>query len=428
VRLAVWSPLPPSPSGIADYAAEQLGGLRRSFDVLTVAQEPRVRPDADLDLYQIGNSPAHAFVYRAALSKPGVVLLHDWSVHHLVLAETVERGDVTAYLREMRRAHGEAGTYVARQVARGLGGDLLPALYPLNDRLLEGSLAIVALTEYVASRSRLRLAGRPVLHLPHHLSLPSPLPSRAEARRQLGLPEDAFVVTAPGLATVSKGLEAAIRALGRLRATRPSACLVVAGAADPRLPLEMWLRRSGLAGASRITGRVDLPLFVAHLAAADLVLALRFPSHGEISGALVRTLGVGRPALVTAGTPAAEEFPEGVVVPVDPGPLEEDELTALLDRLADDADLREALGRNARAYVTVRHGLDATVDQLAAFLGEVATRRDSLAASLTPRRAPEGSLLAYLLDEVRWAALDLGLSGVPIGHEELLEGLVVGRA
>ena len=58
-------------------------------------------------------------------------MLHEWSLHHLVLHETVERGDLASYLREMRRAHGERGTFVARQVARALGGDLLPALFPL---------------------------------------------------------------------------------------------------------------------------------------------------------------------------------------------------------------------------------------------------------------------------------------------------------
>jgi glycosyltransferase involved in cell wall biosynthesis len=424
LRLAVWSPLPPSPSGIADYAFEQLGGLRRSFEVVAVSEEPKSFPEVDLDLYQVGNSPAHAFVHRAALARPGVVLLHDWSLHHLVLAETVERGDVAAYLREMRRAHGDAGTFVGRQVARALGGDLLPALFPLNDRLLERSLAVVALTGHVAARARLRLGGRPVLHLPHHLSLPAAPPSRGEARRMLGLPGDAFVTVAPGLATASKCLEAAIRAVGVLRRTQEKVFFVVAGAVDPRLPVDRWLEESGLADASRVTGRLELKAFIAHLAASDAVFALRFPSHGEISGALVRALGVGRPAFVTAGTPAAEEFPEGVVVPVDPGPLEGSELTALLARLASDVAFRESLGRNARSYVERRHSLDATVEELASFLADVASRKAVLAASLPPHRAPDGSLLAYLLDEVRWAARDLGLSGFALGHEQLLEGLV----
>ncbi|HJS58468.1 MAG TPA: hypothetical protein VKA01_10240, partial [Vicinamibacteria bacterium] len=172
MRLALWCPMPPSASGIADYAAEQLPLLRERFDVTVVGAAPAARPEADLDLYQLGNSPAHAYVYRAALERPGAVLLHEWSLHHLVLSLTVERGDTAAYLRQMRRDHGERGTFLGRQVARALGGPLWPSLLPLNDRVLRGSLAVVALTRFVADRARPRLAPRPVLHIPHHLALP----------------------------------------------------------------------------------------------------------------------------------------------------------------------------------------------------------------------------------------------------------------
>ena len=116
----------------------------------------------------------------------------------------------------MRRAHGAEGTFVGLQVARALGGGLLPARYPLNDRVLDSALGLVGLTAFVASRAAGRVRG-PVLHLPHHVSLPQPLPSRAQARRALGLPDDALVVTAPGLATASKRLASLLGAAGRLR-------------------------------------------------------------------------------------------------------------------------------------------------------------------------------------------------------------------
>ena len=425
MRLAVWSPLPPSPSGIADYAAEQQPALERRFDLTAVGEEPRgPRPEADLDLYHLGNSPAHAYVYRAALERPGIALLHDWSLHHLVLSETVERGDSAAYLREMRRSYGDRGTFVGRQVARALGGDLLPALYPLNERVLEGSLAVVGLTRWIAERAALRLRGRPVLHLPHHLSLPlDPLPTRAEARRALGLPLDGPIVTAPGLATASKRLDVALAAAGRLLGRWPSLRFVVAGGVDPRLPLAAWASDAGMSSSLVTTGRLLLDDFVRHLVAADVVLGLRFPTHGEISGALVRALGVGRPVLVTAGSPSAEEFPEGVVVPVDPGRWEAEEVRAFLEALLGDAELAGGVGRLAAAYARRVHALGPTVDRLAEFLTEVAARRDALLAVLRRERAPDGSLFAYLADELRWTALDLDLAGIPAGCEELLADL-----
>jgi glycosyltransferase involved in cell wall biosynthesis len=442
-RLAVWSPLPPSPSGIADYVAESLPALARLFDVEAVTDDPdatdpalraavRVRasaesPEADLHLYHVGNSPAHAFVYRAARARPGVVVLHDWSLHHLVLCETVERGDVSAYLREMRRAYGETGTFVGRQVARDLGGDLLPALFPLNDRVLEGSLGVVTLSAQTAARVARRLPGRPRLHLPHHLSLPiDPPPSRAESRARLGLPADAFVVTAPGLATVSKRLEVAVRVMARLRADHPEAILVVAGASDPRLPLAAWAKESGLGDGLRVTGRLALVDFERHLAAADAVLALRFPSHGEMSGAVVRALGVGRPVLVSAGSAADEEFPEGVVVPIDPGRREEAELEAFLRHLHASLSLRETIGELAAVHVRRHHQLAETTETLAGFLRAVEAGKAQALAALQADRTDEGGLLGYFMEEVRGGARDLGLAEVRLGLEGLFEPLARG--
>jgi glycosyltransferase involved in cell wall biosynthesis len=434
VRLAVWSPLPPSSSGIADYVAESLPSLARHFEVTAVTEDPggvdlslRARvavcaataaPPADLHLYHLGNSPAHAFVYRAARARPGVVVLHDWSLHHLVLRETVERGDVSAYLREMRRAYGETGTFVGRQVARALGGDLLPALFPLSESVLEGSLGVVALSAQTAARVERRLPGRPRLHLPHHLSLPvDPPPSRAESRAALGLAPDAFVITAPGLATANKRLDVAVRVIARIRADHPEMVLVVAGATDPRLPLAAWAAEAGLGAAMRVTGRLDLVDFERHLAAADVVLALRFPSHGEMSGAVVRALGVGRPVLVSAGSAAAAEFPEGVIVTVDPGRGEEGELEALLRHLHAGAALRETIGTLAAAHVRHGHGLEGTVETLAGFLRGVEAGREEALAAVQADRTKEAGLLGYFIEEVRWAARDLGLADARFGLE-----------
>jgi glycosyltransferase involved in cell wall biosynthesis len=444
LRIAFWSPLPPSSSGIADYVAEQLAALPAGTDVVAVVEDPQavdpalrarftvVDPagaaGADLHLYHLGNSPPHAYVYRAALARPGVAVLHEWSLHHLVLHETVERGDVWGYLREMRRAYGQEGSFVGRQVARALGGSLLPALFPLNDRVLESSLAVVGLTDFVCRQARRRLPGRPVLHLPHHLALPlQPRPGRAEARAALGLPQDALLVTAPGLATVSKRLEVAVRALARLAGPHPSLRLVVAGALEPGLPLLEWAAARGVAQRVTVTGRLAMDDFIRHLCAADVVLSLRFPSHGEISGALVRALGVGRPCLVTAGTPAAEEFPEGVVAPVTPGPSEEDELVALLDRLLARSALRETMGALAASRAAREHDPSRLGERLLAFLHQVHAQRAALLAQVEETRGGGLGLLAFLGEEVRWAARDLGLPGLDLGLRPLLAPLAEPR-
>jgi glycosyltransferase involved in cell wall biosynthesis len=426
VRVALWSPLPPAPSGIADHVAESLPHLAARCDLVVVVDDPAtvapelsrqvrvVAPDSvppvEVDVYEIGNSPAHGYVYRTALVRPGVAVLHEWGLHDLVLHETAGRGDPAAYLREMRRSHGEAGAFVARQVLRGLGGDTLPARFAANDRLLESSLAIVATTRFTARCAARHLPGRPVTHLPLHVVAPLPASAdRATARRALGLPTDALVVTAPGLATRAKRLDVAIRAVATARREHPSIRLVVAGPCEEALPLEAWGAAAGLGDALVVTGRLSMADFERHLAAADLVLALRYPSRGEMSAVLLRALATGRPSLVTAGTPATEEFPEGLVIPVDPGAREQAEIAGWIGALADRPALREAIGRAASTFVRERHDAGALAEGLIRFLDAVAPGREAFAQRLAVRRSHDGTRLGEFLDEVRSASRELGV-------------------
>ena len=177
-----------------------------------------------------------------------------------------------------------------------------------------------------------------------------------------------------------------------------------------------------------MTGRLELAEFVRHLCAADVVLALRFPSYGEMSGAIVRALGVGRPVLVTAGTPAAEEFPDGVVATVDPGPAEAYELEALVGHLLAHPERARRMGDGAADYVRSHHDLDATARTLAAFLHDVAARAPELRRERESARETDRGRLGFFLDEVRPGARELGLAAGGLALESVLAELAGGRS
>ena len=72
VRVAYYSPLPPSRSGIADYSALLLPALAERMDVV-VARPGRFRrdPKADIALYHVGNDPARARLDRRGARAAG---------------------------------------------------------------------------------------------------------------------------------------------------------------------------------------------------------------------------------------------------------------------------------------------------------------------------------------------------------------------
>jgi hypothetical protein len=415
VKIALWSPRPQAPE--STWVAALLPFLSREVEVVRVEEETADPPAADLHVYEIANDPDHAFVYRAALARPGVVVLHDWSIHGLLARVTLGAGDAQAYFREMRRAHGQTGTFVARQVARGLGGPLLPSLLAANDRLFEGSLGVVAVTEGLGRRTARRLPGRPVTALPLDLLRPAvAVPARDEARQALGLPEGALVVAVSAEDPPAARLPAVLRVLDRLRLRHPSLRGLGLG---PKGAFSGISREILIAAASR----ADL---VRGIAAADVVVALRFPAPGGVPEVVVRSLEVGRPVLVTAGTPPAEELPEGVVVPVDPHVTEEPELEALLGQLLAEPDLRRRVGAVARRYVAAARDPEGVAGRLLAFLRGVAATRDESVRLIVADRLDERTLLGYAMEEVRSGARDLGLVGLPLGLEPLLSDLLRG--
>ena len=97
MKVGFFSPLPPAPTGVADYSAALLAALKKQGVVEVGAA------DADIALYHIGNNHLHREIYRRALAHPGVVVLHDAVLKHFFLGML----DQAAYVEEFVYNYGE---------------------------------------------------------------------------------------------------------------------------------------------------------------------------------------------------------------------------------------------------------------------------------------------------------------------------------
>ena len=422
MKLAYWSPLSPRGTGIADYSEELLPYLAaKGADIhlfvddyepdnrAIVEQFPwhpareyehvNQREAFDLNLYQIGNSSYHRYALNAALRFPGVVVLHDLVLQHLFLGLSVERGDTALYLSEMKRAYGERGAALGRQVAAALGSELLTSKFPLCERMIERSYGVLVLTRFMQRWLERRFGSIPVGKFigraPHHYA-PAPrlldpatrgvVDTPAEARRVLGLPEEAFVVATFGLATRAKRIDRALEGFRRFLATSAKATdarFLVVGEVqqgyvlDPALVAELGDRLV-------LAGRQPMDRFYLYMLACDVVVNLRFPSTGELSGTLIRTLGMGKPVLVSNTGPFAE-FPEHTVARIDLGLPEVEAIAGTLRLFHERPHLRAAMGRFAREHVEAFYKLEDEADAYMAFLEKVvAARREGTLAPPPP--------------------------------------------
>ncbi|HEX3557352.1 MAG TPA: glycosyltransferase family 4 protein [Thermoanaerobaculia bacterium] len=436
MRVAFFSPLPPMKSGIADYSAELLPYLAEECEVELIVDEG-LRPDPalagrfavhghralprllaegrfDVVLYQLGNNPDyHATVYRTLLEHPGVVVLHEYVIHHMVRELTLHAGRPDEYVREMRYAYGRTGEAGARRcVATGVPLD--PWSYPLFERVVDASLGTIVHNGFTRDRV---LASRPlarVATVPHHLSLdfPGGKGGPEEARAALGIAPDEFVVATFGFLTAAKRPEVLLRAFARLRRGFPRARFLIVGEVSPHFDFARVFT-SELREGVAITGRLDLDRFLLHMQACDVAVNLRHPTAGETSGTVIRLLGLGKPVIVN-DTGAFAEIPDDCCAKVDLDDTEEELLLAYLRALAGDEALRRRLGENARRHMALHHTLAGSARGYADFL------RETVAMNVQPFRAvpplaayPEDDLLSDLVREVTAEMVDLG-----IGEEE----------
>lgn len=395
MRLAFLSPVPPAPTGIADYSAEVLALLapRHEIDVFH-AQETidgsclpgscgvfragelkarhRDRP-YDLVVYQMGNGPQHAFLYAFLARLPGLLVLHDLVLHHsrasMFLDSPAARAyaadpasaakrdgaqaSLTAYAEEVAYAYpAQAGRLSQAQLSTL--GDLLPYAYPLFRLPVEASRLTAVHNGFMADAIGEELPQAPVARLAMAAEpLPVPVGAAAALRRRYGLAPDDFVVGSFGLLTREKRLQTVARAVARVASTLPHLRLLLVGPVPDREALDGLLARAGLTGRAVVTGRVPLDELGAHMEVVDLAVHLRYPTARETSAALLRLLAQGRP-VVMSDLGNFAEVPAGAVLRADVAD-EEGELTRALLRLAESPATRARLGAAARDFVRREH-------------------------------------------------------------------------
>ena len=178
---------------------------------------------------------------------------------------------------------------------------------------------------------------------------------RAAARRELAVPDDAFVMlTASRLATW-KRVDRAIRALPKVRSWIPGALLLIVGDGEERARLRALAQELGVAQNVRFVGAVPQTDVMRYMQAADVFLAIADLSN--VGNPLLEAMACGSCIVAVDAGDTRDLIADGVTGRlVDSSnrsgiarPLEE-RLADLLVTLANDATQRARLSAGAAAY------------------------------------------------------------------------------
>ncbi len=363
MKIALVSPLPPAPTGVADYSVTLARELSRAIrvDLVSTLDEDRAA-DYDVCLYHLGNNALHGEIYDLALKRPGVVVLHDAVLQHFLLG----RLDRDAYVAEFVYNYGEWMRQFADELWRARAASASDARYfrhPMLRRIVENSRLVIVHNPGAARLARQAVAegpAPPIVEIPHFAQAPQlpDGPARAAIRERLGIPPDAVVIGTFGYQRPTKRLRSLLRAVRAIEA--PCRLLLVGDFVSEtyRLAVEPLLAK--LPAICRPFVPEDE--FWRLAAITDVAVSLRHPSAGETSGVVVKLAAAGKPVLVTAGEENAD-YPDDVFWKVDAGEAEVEMLAEMLRVLVKENGLREVLGKRAKQHMVTRHALG-TVSKL----------------------------------------------------------------
>jgi glycosyltransferase involved in cell wall biosynthesis/SAM-dependent methyltransferase len=328
--------------------------------------------DFDVSLFQIGNNPCHSFVYETAVRHPGVVVMHEANLHHLIADLTIRRGDWNAYFAECE-LNGSPLTPAIRQemqaLRRGPDYDALS----MTRRLLQNSRGVIVHSDFVARQIQADGFTGPIATIPHGAWI-LPATNRNSARHELGLDTNTPLIGAFGYLKPYKRIAESLRAFRRLVTHNPGVRMILVGEPHPDFPIHQLIRTLNLQERVRVIGFAPIEKFVDYISACDIVLNLRYPTVGETSGSLQRALGLGR-AVIVSDVGSFSELPDDICLKVPAGPdlaiQEEDLIFEYLNILVSRPDLASAMGNRAKAWVERECNWSTVAERYVEFLGRV---------------------------------------------------------
>lgn len=381
-HIAIWTPLPPQKTGIADYVAEILPFLTRFFDIeLFVADNYDVLPDFrekykvffyteykvrdslkpfDLNIYQMGNNSYHNYIYEQALKVPGLVVLHDLSLSFLQYDYYVGmHHDLEFFKSEMEYSEGHDALVKFSRIFDSGNNDHMMEFFGdalMLRRLVERNYAVMSHLEYCASIARTRYKAR----LAYSMYLGSPDPfvefpglTKEKAREELKIPDNVFLAGVFGHLQATKQNDVVLRALARLKHTHPQLFVAMVGEINPANQYDQFLNEQiqtlQVQDKLRITGYVSMVDMHKYYIACDVIVNLRYPSFGQMSATLSRGVASGLPAIIT-DLPEWRFLPDNFCWSVSGEDKKGDQLAAYLKQLMDDPSLLQQRAQAAREY------------------------------------------------------------------------------
>lgn len=412
--MALVTPFPPHKTGIANYSAELLTKLQEFYRVTVIIEAPINSNQSDINniidirdhcwfeknaymfdrvIYQFGNSIYHAYMLDLLEKFPGIVVLHDFYLGHLIAALDQKKMLQGIWADELYRSEGY-NSLIKRFKESKINESVIR--YPVNSTVVHRAQGIILHNNYSLHLAR-HFFGEETLN--HFAVVPLgktiySINNKENARNHLGIPQNAIVICSFGFLGPNKCSQDIFDAWKHVFTAESNVYLYFVGEKTSEVYCSNLQSSIDICDNNKacITGYVDSNIYENYLYACDIAIQLRVNSRGETSAALLDCMGAGLATIVLNHGPFAE-LPDDCVYKIEED-LSVTEISAALSLLANNSNLRSDLGNNAKRYIETEHNFTEIIKK---YVSEI--ERFSINAQGIARPEAIYSLAKKLVDE-----------------------------
>jgi len=361
------SPLRPDRTDVAEYSHRVQTALQGRFALNLIAPSRAGALDAyALDgepFFNIGNDARfHAAILQASHRTSGIIIAHDYRIQDLIIASFAHTGEgwQGRYQAAMRRVYGPEGEAAAKQLCQGKRSTIqLSGDFPGIEFASENAVCVIshnpALVDNLAQRTGLYCA---------HLPLPFPLPAKQHAPPAPD-PEDKHLdLLLFGYIGANRGADLICDVLSEMQNSRFRLNVAGIPGAGTRAKLDAFATRGTLIDHGFME-ETQLDRLIRRCA---LVLNLRYPSMGEVSGSQLRILANGGLSVVT-DEGWYSSLPDDCVIKLKHARVKE-ELSQVLRQLTENPAVFDGYRERGHQYVGRHHSLEYFASAFDAFMAQ----------------------------------------------------------
>lgn len=383
MNIAYCSPFNPIKSGISDFSEELVMELKKHVDIdLFYNKKPtneiiignfnyydikelykdNIRSKYDAIVYQMGNNYGyHKCIAETFMKFPGIIELHDLSLHNYIAGETFVRNDIDKYIEYVKYSHGEKGVKIVQDFLSGktrAPWETHALELTVNKHLLDKAKGVIVHSDMAKQMVKGIRPEVPVINIPLHTNIDLDFEStRIKAKKKLNINEKTLVMGSFGYATRAKRIIETLEALARYN--NEVSCnfhYFIVGKVDG-IDVDGKIKQMSLEKNVTVTGYADLNEFQMYMSACDICFNLRYPTHGESSASLHRMLGMGKPVIVS-DIGSFAEYPAEIVLKVRYDDNEINDIYNTICKITGNKQVMQNIEKNAINYAKTHFNLE----------------------------------------------------------------------